>query len=148
MTAKQVEISARVLADVREHLGGMYPNEGCGFLIGSGLYEDNALVTNSVRIHNERVGETAARTRYLISPTDFLQAEATARESGLDVLGTYHSHPDVPPRPSAYDREHAWPGLRYLIVSVDKGVPGDQRVWRLADDRSDFVEHELIIKEP
>jgi proteasome lid subunit RPN8/RPN11 len=148
MTAGQVTIPDQILSDIRTHLGAMYPNEGCGLLLGSGLHASHAVVEASLPVHNERVGETAARTRFLITPTDFLHAEATARKSGLELLGTYHSHPDVPPLPSSYDREHAWPAFRYLIISVNRGVPGQQRVWRLADDRSDFVEHELLIKEP
>ena len=147
MIKGRVQISGRILSEIRSHLGVMYPNEACGFLLGTGLHGEHAIVKACVPVHNERTGDAAARTRYLIGPTDFLRAEATARQSGLEVLGTFHSHPDVPPRPSSYDREHAWPGLRYLIVSVDNGVPGHQRVWGLADDRSDFVEHELIIKE-
>ena len=148
MTKRQVHIPGRILSEIRDHLGDMYPNEACGFLLGSGLQGSLAVVEESFPVHNERIGDSAARTRFLIAPTDFLRAEAAARQSGLELLGTYHSHPDVPPRPSSYDREHAWPGRRYLIVSVDRGVPAHQRVWALAEDRTDFEEHELIIKEP
>ena len=57
-------------------------------------------------------------------------------------MGYYHSHPDHPARPSEFDREHAWPGVSYLIVSVEKGKVADARSWRLTDDREKFDEEE------
>ena len=66
-----------------------------------------------------------------------------APESGGDV-GYYHSHPDHPARPSDFDREHAWPGTSYMIISVIKGRVVDGRSWRLTDDRSRFEEEELL----
>ena len=59
------------------------------------------------------------------------------------MVGYYHSHPDHPSRPSDFDREHAWPGLSYLIVSVQKGRAADARSWRLADDRDRFDEETI-----
>ena len=63
------------------------------------------------------------------------------------MVGTYHSHPDVPALPSAYDTEHAWPWCCYLITSVAGGEVEEERVWELRDDRSGFVERELEVKE-
>jgi len=54
------------------------------------------------------------------------------------VVGFYHSHPDHPARPSAFDLEHAWPFYSYVIVSVEDGAVADMRSWRLRDDRSEF----------
>jgi len=54
------------------------------------------------------------------------------------VVGFFHSHPDHPASPSAFDLEHAWPYYSYLIVSVGRGRVADARAWRLATDRSRF----------
>jgi proteasome lid subunit RPN8/RPN11 len=74
--------------------------------------------------------------RYLISPDDLRRIEAELRPSGLEVLGCYHSHPDHPAVPSAFDIEQAWPWYSYLIVRVDGGRGAELSSWVLADDRS------------
>ncbi|HXU46531.1 MAG TPA: Mov34/MPN/PAD-1 family protein, partial [Thermoanaerobaculia bacterium] len=70
-------------------------------------------------------------------------AEKSARAESLSVVGYFHSHPDHPARPSDFDREHAWPGLSYLIVSVRAGKAVEARSWRLSDDRERFDEESI-----
>ena len=86
----------------------------------------------------ENVREDSRNHRYLIAPEQFLSAEREARAFGLDVIGFFHSHPDHPSRPSAFDLEHAWPFYSYLIVSVERGGVKDAHSWRLTEDRSRF----------
>jgi proteasome lid subunit RPN8/RPN11 len=62
----------------------------------------------------------------------------SARAQGLEVVGYYHSHPAGPPRPSAFDRERAWPELSYLIVTP----AGEAHSWRLGGDGA-FVEERV-----
>lgn len=64
---------------------------------------------------------------------------------GLEILGFYHSHPDQPAQPSAFDREHAWPWFAYLIVAVRNGVPQEITAWTIAEDRSKFLREEMIV---
>ena len=59
------------------------------------------------------------------------------------LAGFYHSHPNHPARPSAYDLEQAWPNFSYVIISVNAAVPGDITCWHLKDDRSAFDQGEL-----
>jgi proteasome lid subunit RPN8/RPN11 len=137
-----MNISPSVLRDIHEHLEATYPDEGCGFLVGD--HRDDAIVVRAAHaVSNGRAGHAAAR-RYLITPEDYRAAEAQARTAGHIVIGTYHSHPDVPAQPSDYDRDHAWPWYRYLIVSVRGGRVAEQRAWELREDRSGFIEHQLI----
>jgi proteasome lid subunit RPN8/RPN11 len=89
-----------------------------------------------IELENER--DASRHNRYVISPGQFLRAEKEARAAGLDVLGFYHSHPDHPAQPSAFDLEHAWPWYSYLIASVEKGRVADVRSWRLREDRAAF----------
>ncbi|MCI1749339.1 MAG: Mov34/MPN/PAD-1 family protein [Acidipropionibacterium sp.] len=56
-------------------------------------------------------------------------------------MGFYHSHPDHPAIPSDYDRDHAFPGLSYIVVAVEGEGRSHPRVprstsWELAPDRS------------
>ena len=141
-----MQIERSVLDAIRQHLIAAYPAEGCGFLMGQ-RQGDDVLVSRRLPVHNHRDADGAEHTRYFISPEDFLSAERTAAVGALQIVGVYHSHPDVSARPSTYDREHAWPWYRYLIISVMSGVVEQECAWELADDRSSFVEHVLRVKE-
>ena len=128
------------ISEVRVQLLRAYPEEGCGVMLGSerdGIRE----ITRIVGFDNQR--EDSRHNRYVISPEQFLVAEREGREQGLDVLGFFHSHPDHPARPSAFDLEHAWPYYSYLIVSVLEGHIDEITSWRLADDRSRFEPESL-----
>jgi proteasome lid subunit RPN8/RPN11 len=98
-------------------------------------------VERIVAADNERAD--SRHNRYVISPRSLLEAQREARSSGLDIVGYYHSHPDHPARPSEFDREHAWPGTSYVIVSIEKGKAVDCRSWRLSDDRTAFEEERV-----
>ena len=63
--------------------------------------------------------------------------------AGLTLVGFYHSHPDHPAEPSAFDLEHAWHNLSYVITSVLDGRPDRTRSWRLRADRSGFDEETI-----
>jgi proteasome lid subunit RPN8/RPN11 len=133
-------ISDRHLQTARRHAEISYPEECCGVLIGRASGE-TTYVERVLSVGNERM--ESRHNRYLISPETILAAHKEARSLGLDVVGYYHSHPDHPARPSEFDREHAWPGVSYLIVSVLKKQVDDIRSWRLADDRENFDEEEI-----
>lgn len=142
-----LRITPGALAEIRRHLAAAYPTEGCGLLIGMRGPNGDVVVRRQLPVPNRRAADESGRTRYLIGPEDFLKAEREARQANLVVVGTYHSHPDVPAHPSAYDTEHAWPWCCYLIASVAGGDVREERVWELSGDRSGFVEHELEVKE-
>jgi proteasome lid subunit RPN8/RPN11 len=112
-----------------------YPHECCGIMVGS-VDGDIKSVDELVPAINERTDSLA--NRYLIT-ADFVQKlEARLRGTDSSIVGFFHSHPDVPARPSAYDQEHAWPWYSYLIVSVIKGEAHEVLNWKLKDDRSAF----------
>jgi proteasome lid subunit RPN8/RPN11 len=100
-------------------------------------------VIKILRLTNAR--EASSRhNRYLLSPEDYLQAESEAARLDLDVLGVFHSHPDHPNRPSEFDREWAMPWFSYVITSVQNGRAVESRSWRLAEDRSHFIEESIL----
>lgn len=140
-----MRIRQPVLDAVRRDLEAAYPQEGCGFLLGTD--GDAPVVVDRVAVHNRRSADGASGRRYLIGPDDFRQADRAARAQGLDVIGVYHSHPNVAARPSEYDREHAWPWYQYLIVSVREGRAAEIRAWKLRDDRGGFIEHRVEIEQ-
>lgn len=125
------------LQAITRHGEASYPEECCGFLIGRSD-GGTTVIERVISAGNER--QESRHNRYLISPETVLAANKEARALGLDVVGYYHSHPDHPARPSEFDRDHAWPGLSYLIISVQGGKLADTRSWRLSDDRERFEE--------
>ena len=133
-------ISPRHLHAAGQHAAMTYPEECCGILIGRplGNGEEGAMVERLLSAQNAR-GESRGN-RYLIEPQTILAAQREAQAANLDIVGYYHSHPDHPAVPSEFDREHAWPGYSYLIVSVLDGKVAAAKSWRLKDDRSGFDE--------
>lgn len=137
-------IPSREVEKIREHGRRDYPQECCGILLGS-EGEGRKVVREARALPNAR--EDSPRNRFLILPEDWRVSEQYARERSLDILGFYHSHPDHPARPSEYDREHAWPWLSYIILSVEQGRPAELSSWVLAEDRSCFQAENLQISE-
>jgi proteasome lid subunit RPN8/RPN11 len=138
-----IHIKTHLLDAVKFEAEQSYPHECCGFLLGRVVGDERHIVDLAIA-RNARAGDDR-KTRYLIPPELFLRCEREARAKGLDVIGLYHSHPDVAAQPSAYDIEHAWPWYSYLIVSVQQGRADHGRCWRLRDDRSQFDEEAIIL---
>jgi proteasome lid subunit RPN8/RPN11 len=133
-----------VLDGIRQHGTDAYPEEGCGFLLGTVTDDGDNRVTAIRRTANRR-SEWRTR-RYQLTADDYREADAAAREQGLDVVGIYHSHPDHPAKPSDTDLEEAtFPGYTYVIVAVHDSTPDKLTAWTLAPDRSEFRSEDIIV---
>ena len=148
MADRELILTNAVGTAIRRHGEATYPHECCGALVGrDGRVADTVALPNTT--------EEGPRRRFLVRPSDYMEAERRTAEIGGDLLGFYHSHPDHPARPSQYDLDHAWPTFAYVIVSVTgqgESLPrrsgegakaGDMTVWYLKDDRSSFEEGSL-----
>ena len=138
-----IAISPKILGEIRAHGRDTYPEECCGGLLGR--RGDPARVTRIERIDNVRDVERARR--YEVSPQDYLRLERLAAEEGVELLGFYHSHPDHPAVPSAYDRDHAFPFFHYLVCAVASGQPGEVTAWVLSEDRGEFDPEPILEEE-
>lgn len=126
-----LRLSNSVVEEIRREGEQAYPGECCGILAGrTGNVKE---VLRLVPALNRRTDDPH---RYLISPDDLRLIEARLRSSGQEVLGFYHSHPDHPATPSAFDTEQAWPWYSYIIVGVNRGRAAELASWVLVDDRS------------
>jgi proteasome lid subunit RPN8/RPN11 len=132
-----IYVSDSVAQAIRTHGRETYPNECCGALIGR-----DGEVSETFALPN--MTEEVPRRRFLVRPADYRAAEARAAETGRELLGFYHSHPDHPARPSQYDLDHAWPVFSYVIVSIREGEAREMTSWRLRADRSQFDEEEVL----
>ncbi len=140
-----IAVPRPVLDVIREHGRLSYPEECCGALLGASR-DGIARVVRAERMEN-RSPEMRER-RFRIDPRHYLRLERAAGEAGLTVLGFYHSHPNHPAAPSAYDREQALPFLHYVIVAVEGGRPGEATSWVLSEDRGVFEPEELLLEAP
>lgn len=161
-----LRLDAGAADQIRREGAAGYPNEICGLLTGRIDGEIRMALqawpmTNSwdkaearagiVRPdQNPPGGEPGAdawgahgrERRFVIEPSEMMQAMMRARKEGLEIVGVYHSHPDHPAAPSVFDRDAAWPEWSYLILSVADGRPDQMRSWVCSGD-GPFLEEEL-----
>lgn len=140
-------VTDTILESIRQHGADAYPEEGCGFLLGTVTDDGENRVVVARRAANR---QSEDRThRYQLTADDYREADEAARKQGLDVVGIYHSHPDHPAQPSKTDLDEAtFPGYTYVIVSVHDGSPKELTAWSLAPDRSQFNRDEISIGSP
>jgi proteasome lid subunit RPN8/RPN11 len=138
---------------IRAHGAEAFPYECCGVLLGD-VVEGVKIVREARALSNtfapslefeQSVGITDAapvlhgqERRFLISPEEMLALQREEMRTKRKILGFYHSHPNHPAQPSAYDLEWAWPWWSYLIVSVCEGIPDALTGWVLEEDRQAF----------
>ncbi|BCS32461.1 hypothetical protein TBR22_A16760 [Luteitalea sp. TBR-22] len=127
---------------IAAHAVEAHPEECCGLMLGTFDDGGDRVVRELLPISNARESE-ARHNRFLIGPMEMLKGEREARARGLDVVGIYHSHPDVPAVPSQFDLDHAWPVYSYVIVTSHADSTGDLRSWQLREDRSGFDEEQV-----
>ncbi|MCR4320525.1 MAG: M67 family metallopeptidase [Candidatus Brocadiaceae bacterium] len=124
---------------IKDQVKKSYPYECCGLLIGTDTSEKKVVEVRPVQNKN------AERThdRYEIEGKEFVKIDKEASKKGLQIIGIYHSHPDHPAIPSAYDTEHAWAGYSYMIAAVEKGEAIDIRSWLFNEEKKQFEEEEI-----
>ena len=141
---------------IRTHAETVYPEECCGLLLG--ISHTNKTVVEVVPTQNSWGEEAAAalgeldpssstrskQNGFSIAPQVMLQVQKQARDRHLTIVGIYHSHPDHPAVPSAFDRAIAWGQYSYLIVSVQQGHATEVLSWTLAQSRQ-FQSEEILI---
>ena len=140
-----IKLTNRITQQFMKHAESEYPHECCGFILGKFEKEESIgveylLATNTKEENRER--------RFLIDSMTYQKAEDEADKRSLSVISIVHSHPDHPDEPSDFDRDHAWPGFSYIIISVIRGKSASYRSWQLHSDRKFFIEENInIIKE-
>jgi len=90
-----------------------FPHEACGTLIG----RRTARGVEVVRLEQGR-NLAASTVSFTLDPAHLVHAEGLAQAAGLELVGIWHSHPNMPAVPSEADLETAWSGWSHLIASV------------------------------
>lgn len=131
-----IHLPQAVLTLIFEAAEAAYPEECCGLLVG--LDDDGGVrVTRAEASPN--VAEGDRRKCFLVDAKVQFDLMRGLRGGPERIIGSYHSHPDQAPRPSAQDRksvyypEHVW-----LIVGVENGRAGAAAAFR--PDGGKFIE--------
>lgn len=98
------------LQKIYEHCDRVYPNEACGILAGR---------DNRVQKVYTLLSEMPSPTFYQIDSKEHFRVIREMRDTGIDLVSIYHSHPGGPAFPSSTDVELAYyPEAVYVIVSL------------------------------
>ena len=139
-----LKLTKETEAAIRAAGAAAYPNECCGILFGREENGDHAIAALKPIENARESGEQYHR--FLITAEDMMEAELEARKRKLEIVGFYHSHPDHPAEPSAYDRDHALPFYSYVILRVAEGRPERMTCWRLQVSREAFAPEPIEIE--
>jgi proteasome lid subunit RPN8/RPN11 len=115
-------IPAAVRVEVDEAFARCLPNEACGLLAGRG-----DCVSRFYPVANALASPVA----FAANVPDLFLAFRQMRESGEDLIGIVHSHPNSPAIPSPRDRAE-WHYGSVAMVIVDMRTR-HWRAWRLTE---------------
>lgn len=95
---------------ILQHAFRELPNECCGVLIGRGK-----VIERAVPMRNS---EPSPET-YIMDPEEQIKLFREMEETGEQLIGIYHSHPNGPAQPSALDLQLAFhPDALYVVISL------------------------------
>ncbi len=135
-TPGEIRIGRQVLTVLQRVLAGAAPEEGCALLLGEigpggdagGDRQSDVWWLRRIwpcRNVWEPVAERSRR--FAIDPREQLLAQKWARNRGLLVLGTAHSHPKAAPVPSATDLAFGFGPTLMLILGVAASDSSESR---------------------
>lgn len=117
-------IAGADLRVIRAAAQAAYPDECCGLLMGRA--GAGAWVVDEVIACANVAPDPACR--FEVDPKSLIAAHRAARETGRDLIGPYHSHPNGRAGPSDHDRARAAEagaeGEVWLIVPTDAAGAG------------------------
>ena len=144
-----VILSQSHLKEILEHGKEAYPEECCGAILGHFDKEiSQKSCTKIIRIENnwENHLEESRHRRFAVTADDYRQLEKQAKDTGLTLLGFYHTHPDHPALPSGTDLSYAWPFFSYIIQAINKGDVADIFSYELDLDKDEFVSEDMRVE--
>jgi proteasome lid subunit RPN8/RPN11 len=126
-----MQISLAKLNLIKQYAAAAYPEECCGFLVGTVARFMNGDRENIVLevVPCENILQGNRTEGFEISAGQYFQAEALARQYNYRVVGSYHSHTNAQAIPSATDCDALPPETSMVIVSVASQIVQEVRVY-------------------
>ncbi|MBA3972677.1 MAG: hypothetical protein C0504_00510 [Candidatus Solibacter sp.] len=137
-----VTLSSTAWTTIAGHASSAFPEECCGVLVG--LSAPASFTVHSAHPCPNRAPQSRHNS-FLIDPDDILVIRRLARDSGLDLIGFYHSHPNARAYFSPRDLRQCWPGYPNLVVSVPNGQPPTAKAFLAGSDLTHAAEIPVTI---
>ena len=130
-------VDSGVLDRMMDHARATLPQEACGLLVGRNGQASRFIPTeNTLR----------SETEYEIDPAFLAATFRLLRDSGEELVGIFHSHPQGPARPSNRDLERAYyPEAVHVIVSLADPESPQIGCFRIIDGQAYDVELHAIV---
>ena len=135
-----LRICKTVLGEIEGEARSAFPQEAGGLLLGRGRG-----VSQRRALSNRAEGQ---RRCFQFAPEDLARGFALAHESGLEVIGVYHSHPEGMAVPSSSDHSGLPSYCVNLIVSLDAQGNTEVRGFTRKSLEASFDEINVDIIEP
>jgi proteasome lid subunit RPN8/RPN11 len=131
-----LKLAPGVLDEAIQHAKDVYPNEGCGLIVGWNTGNRFIRVTNIA----------ASPDSYEMNPTELIAAFRNIRANGEKLLAIVHSHPHGPAEASKTDVERAYyPEAAHLIISLAELDRPQAVAFRIVDGRALPIELHVIV---
>jgi proteasome lid subunit RPN8/RPN11 len=124
----RVRIDGRLLEELLAKARQQPACECCGLLAGR-----DGIITHALPATNAAADPAVS---YEIAPEELFRLMRELRATRLDLLGTYHSHPNGKNEPSPRDIERAYyPDAAYFVVSPLAAAARPVRAFAIRDGR-------------
>ena len=108
-------IPQAIIDAIIAHAQRDFPLEACGILGGA-----NEVVSE----HYPMANIDQSNEHFTLEPKEQFAVIKDLRAKGIEMMGSYHSHPETPARPSEEDiRLALTPNVSYVIVSLAGETP-------------------------
>jgi proteasome lid subunit RPN8/RPN11 len=160
MSSNKIIIPEEYLNQICDQALHTYPEECCGLLLGE-ITPNHKQVMEIWQTENTWQDDKdnpfnefnhppqknlSKKNRFAIAPQTLIQAQKYTRDKEIAIIGIYHSHPDYPATPSAFDQAIAWAIYSYIIVSVGQNQINQVTSWSLDEDHQFQPESILTVK--
>ncbi len=135
----KLKLKPKDLKAIEAHTLKNFPYECCGLIFGKSS-EDVIEVEEAVEAENV-LGSPVA---FEADPEFVFKAVDRAERSGFELVGIYHSHPNIHAYVSARDAEimNLWPEVAWLILSVVKDRVLERKAYILKKSKVEELEIE------
>jgi proteasome lid subunit RPN8/RPN11 len=127
-----LKIKHRDLESIEKHALKTFPLECCGLLIGkttTKIFDVKEIVTTENTHKSEVSFEVDAELVY--------RAITTAEAKGFEIVGIYHSHPNMRAFISAEDAKvmKLWPSVAWLVLGVSEKQIVEKNAFMLKENK-------------
>lgn len=128
--------------EIINHCQTEYPKEACGILAGKIVQSSNFIVKQIYKMTN--ISENP-QTCFYMKPEEQIKVNKEMRQSGIEMVGIYHSHSTTIAYPSERDVSMAfYPEVDYVIISLRNFNNPEVGNFKIVEGK--IIEEKIIIR--